>query len=127
MLQFESIPINAALKLEMTRTPGAAEVRMPIQAWFGQEGSVVHGGIITTVADTAAVYAIFPDLDEARSMTSIELKINFLRPARLDGETIVATSRVIKKGRTVAICAVDVHQGEAQVATGLFTYLIRET
>jgi acyl-coenzyme A thioesterase PaaI-like protein len=33
----------------------------------------------------------------------------------------------MKKGRRVAVCAVDVHQGSSHVATGLFTYLILET
>jgi uncharacterized protein (TIGR00369 family) len=125
MLGFESVPINAALQFSLVRTAGGAEIRMPLQSWFGQEGGVVHGGIITAIADTAAVYSILSDLDgSSRSMTSIDLKINFLRPARLEGEVLVATSRLIKKGRTVAVSAVEVRQGESHVATGLFTYLI---
>jgi uncharacterized protein (TIGR00369 family) len=125
MAGFESVPINAALKFSLVCTSGGAEIRMPLQSWFGQEGGVVHGGIITAIADTAAVYSILPDLDgSSQSMTSIDLKINFLRPARLEGEALVATSRLIKKGRTVAVSAVEVRQGESHVATGLFTYLI---
>ena len=127
MPEFETVPINAALKFLLTRSAGGAEIRMPLQSWFGQEGGVVHGGIITTVADTAAVYSIFPDLDRSQVMTSIDLKINFLRPARLEGDALVATSRLIKKGRKVAVCAVEVRQGQSHVATGLFTYLILDT
>jgi len=123
MPEFEAIPINAALGMSLTRSAGGAEIRMPLQTWFGQEGGVVHGGIITTLADTAAIYAVFPGFDRP-VMTSIDLKVNFLRPARLDGESLVATSRLIKKGRTLAVCAVEVRQGQSHVATGLFTYLI---
>jgi len=72
MLGFESVPINAALQFSLVRTAGGAEIRMPLQSWFGQEGGVVHGGIITAIADTAAVYSILPDLDgSSRSMTSL--------------------------------------------------------
>lgn len=37
---------------------------------------------------------------------------------------VTARARMVRKGRTVAVVLVDVQQGEVQVATGLFTYII---
>jgi uncharacterized protein (TIGR00369 family) len=94
---------------------------------YVQEKGVIHGGIITTLADTAAVYAINPDLPPGKTMTSIELKVNFLRPAAADGSPLLARADVIKRGQRVAVCRVDVLQSEKAVATGIFTYLILPT
>ena len=46
----------------------------------GKEGGVVHGGIISTLADSAAVYTLHPYLTEKQSMASIQVKMNFLSP-----------------------------------------------
>jgi acyl-coenzyme A thioesterase PaaI-like protein len=37
---------------------------------------------------------------------------------------VLARARLVRKGRTVAVVSADVHQGEVQVATGLFTYIV---
>jgi acyl-coenzyme A thioesterase PaaI-like protein len=56
-------------------------------------------------------------------MTSIEFKLNFLSPALGDGGTLTARSQVVRKGKKVGVCDVEVTQGERLVAKGLFTYL----
>ncbi|MEZ0332531.1 MAG: PaaI family thioesterase, partial [Gemmatimonadales bacterium] len=89
-----------------------------------QEYGVVHGGIVSTLADTAAVYTILPGLAAGERMTSIEFKVNFLAGAVVERGEVTARARMVRKGRTVAVVLVDVQQGEVQVATGLFTYII---
>jgi uncharacterized protein (TIGR00369 family) len=122
---FASVPLNAQLGLEIVDLgETTSTLRMPLQPWFAQEMGVVHGGIITTIADTAAVYALHPEADLSKRMTSIEFKLNFLRAGRLDDGPIEARARVVRKGRTVAVCSVDVWQKGEIIATGLFTYLI---
>jgi uncharacterized protein (TIGR00369 family) len=59
-------------------------------------------------------------------LTSIEFKVNFLRPATADGGDVTATSRVIRAGRQIGTCEVTVAQDEQEVARGLFTYLFFE-
>ena len=97
---------------------------MPLKAAYVQEEGIVHGGIISTLADTTAVYAILPALPHDMGMTSIEFKINFLRPVLVDGGDLQATANVVKRGRTIALVDVDVLQQEQLVAKGLFTYLM---
>ena len=126
MFAFDETPFNRALRFEMRRDGAATEVTMPIEEWFKQETGVVHGGIIASLADTAAVYALRPMLAESEQMTSIEFKINFLRPARMQDGPVVARAVVVKRGKTVGLCDVDVRQNGQIVAKGLFTYIVLE-
>lgn len=121
---FAAIPINRLLGLRLeSRTAAGAVVAMEIRPDFEQEMGVVHGGIVTAIADTAAVYAFIPDLDDDLTMASIELKLNFLRPAFLDRGEVVARSKVLRRGAQVGVCEVEVTQGDELLGKGLFTYL----
>lgn len=81
---FSSSRINQHLGVELVRAePGHSCVRMPIESHLVQENSVVHDGILTTPADTPAVYALVPDVtDENQRVTGVEFKMNFQAPAR---------------------------------------------
>ena len=122
---FASVPVNRWLGFELrTEEAGNPAVAFRPGPEHAQEYGVVHGGIISTLADTAAVYTILPGLGPSERMTSIEFKVNFLSGAATDRGEVIARAKLVRKGRTVAVAQVDVHQGEAQVATGLFTYII---
>lgn len=108
------------------RAPGRAEVTLEPREKDLQVDGVVHGGVIATLADTAGVYAIYPDLDDAHTITSIEFKLNFLRAVTVAGGTITARARALKVGRSVATSEVDVLQAGELVAKGLFTYLVMQ-
>jgi uncharacterized protein (TIGR00369 family) len=122
---FAAVPTNRAFGFELAAVgAGTAEVRMPVQAWFAQEAGIVHGGIVSSLADTAAAYALIPSLKEGTTLVGIELKVNFLRASRISDGPLVAHARAVRHGGRVAVCSVDVLQGTEQTATGLFTYLI---
>lgn len=124
MHSFSETAFNRELALQLLECrPGFAAVSVEPRPWFLQENDVVHGGIISSVADTAAVYAVRGDPEAENSFTGIELKINFLRPARAAAGPIVARAKVLRHGRTIAVCDVEVEQNEALIAKGLFTYL----
>ena len=55
-----------------------------------------------------------------RPTTTIELKVNYLKPA-VEGE-LVARSYIIRAGKRVCVGRVEVHCGEDHVATALMTY-----
>jgi uncharacterized protein (TIGR00369 family) len=66
----------------------------------------LHGGVLCDIADIAMGVAYSSNLDEGESFTTLELKINFLKPiwkARL-----LATGRVVKQGRTVGLAECDI-------------------
>lgn len=66
----------------------------------------LHGGILCDVADAAMGVAFASTLDEDESFTTLELKINFLRPVWTD--KLMAVGRVVKRGRTVGMVECDV-------------------
>ncbi len=117
-------PIRALLGLEIgALSPESAEVRLPVRAAYLQERGLVQGGLVAAVADASAVYPLLAALPPGKTVTSIEFKLNFLRPARDGAGDLVARSSVVQRGRRLALCRVVVAQGEAEVAHGLFTYL----
>lgn len=119
-----AVPAAKLLGFELVRCDEReAEVRMPARADFAQEYGVVHGGILTALADTAAVYLTLPRLSDSERMTSIELKVNFLEAARPGGGELRAVARLVRGGKRVVVCEATVHQGERAVLVGLFTYL----
>lgn len=100
------------------------ELALPLQARFLQGQGIVHGGVLATLADSAAVLALFPRAgDAAQGLSSIEFKLNFLRPAVLDAGDVHARALVLRRGRRVGVCEVELRQAERTIAKGLFTYL----
>ena len=122
--RFSEIPINRFLNFSLISPSNqSTEITMPLKESYTQEGGVIHGGLIASLADTAAVYILFPNLPDDRTMTSIEFKMNFLSPALLEKGDLRAVATLVKRGRKVAVCEVDVFQQNKLIAKGLFTYL----
>jgi uncharacterized protein (TIGR00369 family) len=78
---------------------------------------------VSSLADAAAANLFQPYVAEQRLTTSIEFKINFLRPVLANRGTLVARASVVRRGRKVALAEVEVTQADVPVARGLFTYL----
>jgi uncharacterized protein (TIGR00369 family) len=73
----------------------------------------LHGGIVCDVADAAMGTAYASTLGEGESFTTLELKINFLRPFWTG--KLVATARVVKSGRTIGLAECDVTDLEGRL------------
>jgi uncharacterized protein (TIGR00369 family) len=61
----------------------------------------VHGGIITDVADAAMGCAHASLLDDGETFTTLELKINFLKPVW--GGRLTAVGTILRRGRTIGL------------------------
>jgi len=61
----------------------------------------IHGGVYSSVIDTAAYWAAYCELDESAGLISLDLNVNFLAPVR-SGKLIVKGQR-IKIGKTLCI------------------------
>ncbi|HBG72114.1 MAG TPA: PaaI family thioesterase [Deltaproteobacteria bacterium] len=66
----------------------------------------VHGGILCTLADSAMGMAFASTLDEGETFTTLEVKINFLRPV-FEGK-LFAKAKVVHRGRTVGLVDCDI-------------------
>jgi len=86
--------------------PGEAVVEFQATEAHADPMGTLHGGILCDIADAAMGIAYASNLNEGESFTTLELKINFLKPiwkARL-----LATGRVVKPGRTVGFVECDI-------------------
>lgn len=73
----------------------------------------IHGGVIGDVADAAMGMAYFSGLEPGESFTTLELKINFLRPFWTG--TLLAHGRVVHRGRTVGLTECDVVDADGRL------------
>jgi uncharacterized protein (TIGR00369 family) len=72
----------------------------------------LHGGVLCDIADAAMGFAFASTLHPGESFTTIELKINYLRPVR--EARLRAEGRVVQRGRTVGYveCEVSDERGK---------------
>ncbi|WP_018685823.1 PaaI family thioesterase [Actinokineospora enzanensis] len=86
---------------------------------------VVHGGVITTLVDTAMGSAVFTKLGDGALYTTLELKVNFIRTVRMDGSRLTCTATTIHVGRTTATAEARVVEAAGKlVAHGSCTCLL---
>jgi uncharacterized protein (TIGR00369 family) len=86
--------------------PGEAAIELPYSKAITQQHGFVHAGIVSTLADNACGYAAYTIMPADSDILGVENKINFLAPAK--GERFVGIGRVIKAGRTLAVCSGEV-------------------
>jgi uncharacterized protein (TIGR00369 family) len=83
----------------------------------------LHGGILCDIADAAMGIAFASTLEDDESFTTLELKINFLRPVWK--EKLRAAGKVVKRGKSVGMVECDVTNSQgALVARSSSTCLV---
>jgi uncharacterized protein (TIGR00369 family) len=85
---------------------GQAIFEMEVDERHWNPMGTVHGGVLCDIADAAMGFAYASMLEDGETFTTIELKINYLRPVwkgRLRAE-----AKIVKKGRQVGMVECDV-------------------
>jgi uncharacterized protein (TIGR00369 family) len=86
--------------------PGSAVIEFEATEVHRNPMGTLHGGILCDIADAAMGIAYASNLSEGESFTTLELKINFLKP--FWNGNLRATGRVVKQGRTVGMVECDI-------------------
>lgn len=73
----------------------------------------VHGGVFCDLADAAMGIAYASTLEDGESFTTVELKINFLRPVR--EATLVAEGFVVNRGRNMGLVECEVRDADGRL------------
>ena len=73
----------------------------------------LHGGVLCDLTDGAMGVAWATDLGEGESFTTLELKINFLKP--IWNAKLRAEANVIKRGKTVGLAVCDVRDDKGDL------------
>lgn len=80
-----------------------------------------HGGLLMTVADSIACFAIMTQTGPDEPLTTTDMNIRFLAPCLTD---VTAVAKVIKLGRTLCPVAIDLFDAKGvQVAVAQVTYM----
>ena len=83
---------------------------------------VVHGSIMSALADTGMGGALYPLLAENESCATIEIKISYFKPVR-EG-TLECTTQLLHKGKNVASLESEIFSNDKLVAKASGTYSI---
>ena len=105
--------------------PGWVKVRLAYFEDLDQAMGMLHGGVYAALLDTASYYAAFSAYQpKGKLPLTQEYKINLLASAK--GEDIVAESKVIKAGKSLAVVETKIHtESGNQVAVGLTSLIVR--
>ncbi|GAA2339389.1 PaaI family thioesterase [Streptomyces violaceusniger] len=82
--------------------PGRVVVSLDTRPDFANPLGTVHGGIAATLLDSAMGCAVHTTLPAGVGYTTLELKVNYIRAARTDGQTLIAEGTVLHAGRRTA-------------------------
>ncbi len=82
--------------------PGRVVFTLQPQEYHYNPGGVVHGGVISTLLDTAMACAVFSLLPAGVTSTTVELHVNFLRPVTIETGELRCEGESIHAGRTIA-------------------------
>jgi uncharacterized protein (TIGR00369 family) len=111
-------PPPIALLLDMSIVevePGRAVFALePGEYQFNPIGSV-HGGVLTTLLDSAMGCAVHTMLPAGSGYTTLELKVNFLRRVTTETRRLRSEGAVIHLGRTVATAEARIVDGEGRL------------
>ena len=122
---FDRSPYIAHLGLEVVSTDPermSVTVRLPMQPHLERIPGTrqFHGGPIASLIDVVGDFAI--GMMVGGGVPTMNLRVDYLKPAV--GDELVATARVRRAGRTVAVVDIDVFdERESLVAVGRGTYV----
>jgi uncharacterized protein (TIGR00369 family) len=100
---------------------GVCRITLPFQDNFEQTFGVVHGGMITLIADTAGYFAA-ATVNGDTPLATAEIKMNFVSPVYR--QDIYALGKVVKRGRRTTTCELKVYSAASDklVALGIASY-----
>ena len=85
-------------------------------------GSIIHGGMVATLLDTAMGGACWTLLNRDEAFLTADLRVEYLRSAKPG--LLSAEGRVVRKARRVIFCSADLTQGGEHVASARCTQIV---
>ena len=96
----------------------------PDYCFDAPSGPIVHGGMVSTLLDTAMGGACWSLMSEHESFLTADLRVEFMRAARPG--TLRAEGRVVQRNRRVAFCSAELYAQDGDLlASSRCTQIIR--
>ena len=107
-------PIGRLIGMRLVEVaPGHSVFEMEADERHWNPMGTLHGGVLCDIADGALGIAFASTLEEGESFTTLELKINFLRP--IWKSKLRAVGKLVKRGQTVGLTSCDVFDEKGQL------------
>ena len=102
---------------------GASVMRCRVRKALKNSGGTLHGGVLGTLVDMSVATALRSALPLTSRMTTVEYKVNLLKP--VSEGTITAHGSVIRLGKTIAVGSTEIRNADGDpVAFGSATFYI---
>lgn len=93
---------------------GRVVLSLPVREYLLHGGGIVHGGVLTTLADSAMSNAVMSRLDRGQGCVTTQLNANFLQAVR-EGDSMLCEGRVVRSGRRVAFAEATLRDSAGKV------------
>lgn len=121
-------PFSAHIGVELEELrEGYARLSLVLQPHHTNPHGVMHGGVITTMMDSAlgaALGALRGEEARRNPHATVEMNASFLVGAR-PGDRIVVEGRVLRLGKTIAFGEAEARRADELIAKGRLTFAIR--
>ncbi len=85
---------------------------------------VLHGGVITTLIDSACGYSLMSHLERLPDIATLDLRIDYLRPAEPDRD-VFAAAEVYKLTSSIAFLRANAYHEEGDpIANAVATFML---
>jgi uncharacterized protein (TIGR00369 family) len=117
------IPFNSLLGIQISAAHrDGVTLYCRVKPELLNSAGVLHGGISASIADAAVGVAIQHYFGGTRSISTVEMKVNYFRP--LAKGTLFARARLLRIGSTLCIGRVDLTDDEKNlVGVAIVTYI----
>ena len=101
---------------------GKSKCRMQLQGHHLNNGGRVHGGVLTSLADTAAGVAVRTVRGEGKGSATTDLSISFIRPPQ--GQSLDAEAIIIHAGKRLIRVEIAIYSDAKLVAKTNATFML---
>jgi uncharacterized protein (TIGR00369 family) len=122
----ERVPFNRLLGIKgESAEPGRAVLVLPVRPDFVGDfrRPALHGGVLSSVIDTAGGMAAWSALAPGETVSTVDLRVDYLEPAGLAGQ-LRAEAVLVRKGNRVCHVRIRLTQDGKLVAEGTGVYNI---
>jgi uncharacterized protein (TIGR00369 family) len=118
-----NIPFNHLLGIKVSREhKDGVTLHCKVKNELLNSNGVLHGGVSAAIADVSVGVAIQHHFHGARSISTVEMKLNYFRPVA-EG-TLYARAHLLRIGSTLSIGRVDLTDDKKNlVGVALVTYI----
>ncbi len=117
-------PFYRLMSMELVELSwGRCRVDIAVEEKHLQPFGNVHGGVYSTLVDTAGFWAAYSRVSEEAALTTVEMKLNYLAP--LSKGRLVARGRCLKEGKTLCLSETSVEEPSGRLlAHGMVTLMV---